>query len=258
VAIAGRAWRFDSLTRDDLCQLASRATVVVPLGSTEQHAHHLPVRTDAAIVTAIAERAVELAAAHEPVLLAPTLPFGFAHHHVPFGGTISLSSTTYLNVLTDIVTTLSLEGFRRIVLLNGHGGNESAARLAADRLGYELQLDVNVAVGSYWALAASFLETVDLPNGLVPGHAGHFETSIMLALSPEAVRLDARAADAESATPLGIPEHAGAHIRRPDLWESSDGRTDDARLADADLGSRILAGIAESVAEFLVQFHRSA
>jgi creatinine amidohydrolase len=192
------------------------------------------------------------------VLLAPTLPFGFAHHHVPFGGTISLSSTTYLDVLTDIVTTLSREGFRRVVLLNGHGGNESAARLAADRVGYELQLDVHVAAGSYWALAASFLETVDLPTGVVPGHAGHFETSIMLALSPDAVHLDARPADDEPTTPLGVPEHAGAHIRRPGLWESSDGRTDDARLADADLGSRLLAGIAESVAEFLVAFHRSA
>lgn len=258
VATAGRTWRFDSLTRDDLSQLAPRATVVVPLGSTEQHAHHLPVRTDAAIVTAIAERAVELAAANEPVLLAPTLPFGFAHHHVPFGGTISLSSTTYLNVLTDIVTTLSREGFRRVVLLNGHGGNEAAARLAADRLGYELQLDVHVAVGSYWTLAASFLDNVDLPSGLVPGHAGHFETSIMLALSPETVRLDARVSDTEPTTPLGLPEHAGAHVRRPDLWELSDGRTDDAGLADANLGKQILAGIAESVADFLVQFHRSA
>jgi len=258
VAIADHVWRFDSLTRDNLRQLASVATVVVPLGSTEQHAHHLPVRTDAAIVTAIAERAVELAAAHEPVLLAPTLPFGFAHHHVPFGGTISLSSTTYLNVLTDIVTTLSVEGFRRVVLLNGHGGNEAAARLAADRLGYELQLDVHVAVGSYWTLAASFLETVDLPPGLMPGHAGHFETSIMLALFPEMVRLDERAADAEPTTPLGVAEHPGAHIRRPDLWESSDGRTDDARLADAELGSRVLAGVVESVADFIIAFHRSA
>jgi creatinine amidohydrolase len=258
VAVAGGTWRFDALTRDDLRQLAARATVVVPLGSTEQHAHHLPVSTDAAIVTAIAERAVELAAAHEPVLLAPTLPFGFAHHHVPFGGTVSLRSTTYLDVLTDIVTTLSREGFRRVVLLNGHGGNESAARLAADRVGYELQLDVNVAAGSYWVLAASFLETVDLPTGLVPGHAGHFETSMMLALSPELVRLDARPTDAEPTTPLGVPDHAGALIRRPGLWESSDGRTDDARLADADLGSRLLAGIVESVAEFLVAFHRSA
>jgi len=258
VATPRGAWRFDSLTRDELGRLAPGATVVVPLGSTEQHAHHLPVRTDAAIVTAIAERAVELAAAHEPILLAPTLPFGFAHHHVPFGGTISLSSVTYLGVLTDIVTTLSLEGFRRVVLLNGHGGNDSAMRLAADRVGYELHLDVNVAAGSYWTLAAGFLETVDLPPGVVPGHAGHFETSIMLALSPEAVRLDARVVDAEPTTRLGIPESAGAHVRRPNLWESSDGRTDDAQLADAELGSRMLAGIADSVAEFIVAFHRSA
>src|SRR5579872_4279698 len=75
-------WRFDALTRDELRALAQEATVVVPLGSTEQHGHHLPVRTDTAIVTALAERAAERAVQHVPVLVTPTLPFGFAEHHI--------------------------------------------------------------------------------------------------------------------------------------------------------------------------------
>jgi creatinine amidohydrolase len=255
--MAADLWHFAGLTRDDLCVKAAEATVVVPLGSTEQHAHHLPVSVDAAIVTAIAERSVGRAAAEVPILLAPTLPFGFAHHHLPFGGTVSLRASTYVDVLTDIATSLAGEGFRRLVFLNGHGGNESAMRLAADRVSYELRLDLAVAAASYWSVAAAFLATSGLPGNLIPGHAGHFESSLMLALSPDVVRLDRRPNDDSPATLLGRAIREPAHVQRPGVWESSDGRTDDANLADEQHGTRLFEGIVESVTGFLIRFHRS-
>jgi len=252
---SSRSWIFDVLTRNELTELAPEATVVVPIGSTEQHGHHLPVRTDAAVVTAIARRAVPIAAEQVPILLAPTLPFGFAHHHLPFGGTISLRSQTYVDVLTDIGTGLASEGFRRLVFLNGHGGNDPAMRMAADRLVVESKLALHVAAASYWtAASAVFTEAEQRP---APGHAGNFETSLMLAIDPDLVRLDARPADPAETTILGRADIGGAEFRRPGTWQAGDGRSDDARLATVEAGTRLLEAIVTQVAGFLVRFHES-
>ena len=250
------SWHFDALNRDQLTAIAADCTVVIPLGSTEQHGHHLPVRVDAAAVTAIAERAVERAAGEIPVVLTPTLPFGFAHHHLPFGGTISLSALTYVAVLSDIGSSLAHQGFRRIVFLNGHGGNEAAMRLVTDKLSYEMDLDVHVAATSYWQVAAQALQQAQLDGPQVPGHAGYFETSLMLALFPDLVDLDRRPAD-QQALPLGVPDLSGAVIRRPELWAASDGRTDDARSASTQIGETALRLISSATAEFVIRFHRS-
>ena len=256
--MAEQIWRFDALRRDQLNELAERATLVLPLGSTEQHAHHLPVRTDSAVITALAEAAVEEASQSAPILLLPTLPFGFAHHHLPFGGTVSLRSETYVNLLSDIATGLAEQGFRRLVFLNGHGGNDAAMRLAVDRLTYQTRLDMHLAATSYWIVAAEALKNLGFEESLVPGHAGHFETSLMLALAPGLVHLEDRPEDRKTSQPLGAPEIPSAHIRRPGLWAASDGRTDDARLASAEIGMRTLAEMTQLITGFLLRFHNSA
>jgi creatinine amidohydrolase len=246
---------FDTLTRDELNSAAASTTLVLPLGSTEQHAHHLPARTDAAIVEAIAVRAAVLASQDIPVLVAPALPFGCAHHHLPFGGTISVTAPTYISLLCEVVAGLAGEGFRSIVLLNGHGGNDGPIRVVADRIVNEQRYDVHLAATSYWTVAAPVMSARGFD---APGHAGHFETSLMLALEPDLVHLDRRCADAADWTPLGRPELPGATIRRSGLWAASDGRTDDASRATADLGAAMLGEIAAAVAQFLVSFHRSS
>jgi creatinine amidohydrolase len=250
-------WRFEELTRDELAALAGDATVVVPLGSTEQHGHHLPVQTDTAIVTALAERAVERAAQQAPFLITPTLPFGFAAHHIGFGGTISVGARAYAELLTEIGSSLMRQGFRRIVFLNGHGGNDAPLKFALDRLSYEWSPPVNVAGASYWDLSADVLRGSGLELALSPGHAGHFETSLLLALAPELVRMDLRPTDSSPSMPLAEVVHEGARVRRPGDWELSDGRTDDASLASLELGTRILEGLVDRIAEFLVSFHQS-
>lgn len=248
--------RFDELTRDELKALAPRATVVVPIGSTEQHGPHLPVCVDAAIVSAIAQRAVEQASQHVPLTLAPTLPFGFAHHHLPFGGTISIGLSTYLDVLTGIGRSLAAGGFRRIVFLNGHGGNESPMRAALDRLVFEDGLDLHVAGTSYWTCASDTLADLNL-DGPVPGHAGGFETSCLSALLPYLVRTDRVPPPEAEPQPLVRQRIDGALIRRAGLWETSDGRTDDSRTASGETGERILRAVSERVGRFLIEFHAS-
>lgn len=253
-----RSWKFDALTRDELKGLANTVTLVLPLGSTEQHAHHLPVRVDAAVITHLAEESVAQAALDIPVLLLPTLSFGFAQHHLPFGGTVSLRADTYVCVLTDIAVGLAAQGFRRLVFLNGHGGNESPMRLVVDKIASQEKLDLHIAATSYWNVAQDSITNLGFPSTTVPGHAGHFETSLMLSIAPELVHLELRPEDDQDVMPLAEKEIPKSHIRRPKLWELSDGRTDDAQLASAEKGAKALSAISREIADFLVNFHLSS
>lgn len=250
--------RFEHLTRTDLAEIAPRATVVVPLGSIEQHGPHLPVCVDTAVISLLAERASRLASAQIPVVLAPTLPFGFADHHLPFGGTISIGLSTYLEVLTCIGRSLVMDGFRRILFLNGHGGNDAPVREIGDRLVFELGLPVHVAGASYWACAADTIAELNLDVGPVPGHAGGFETSCLLAIAPELMRADLMPEPEAEPQPLSRVSMPGAAVRRPGAWEASDGRTDDSRRASAAVGHRILDALSERIARFIVDFHHGA
>lgn len=250
--------RFAELTRDDLRRVAPDATAIVPLGSTEQHGPHLPVCVDTAVVEHLVDRSARMAAEQVPVVVTPALPFGFAHHHLPFGGTISIDLPVYLDVLTGIGRSLAMDGFRRILFINGHGGNDGPVREVGDRLVYELGLDVLAGGTSYWTCAADALRALDLEVGPIPGHAGGFETSCLMALRPDLVRTD-RLPDAEQALqPLAEIAMPGAAVRRAGVWEQSDGRTDDARRADPVVGERALAAVARRLAEFIVQFHHAS
>src|SRR5207247_1868778 len=91
--------RWGELTREELGALAPEALLLLPIGSTEQHGPHLPTSTDAALVTAVAERAAEAAEAPETIVLAPTLAYGASQHHLPFGATLSLRPATLALVL---------------------------------------------------------------------------------------------------------------------------------------------------------------
>lgn len=254
---AGATWRLDELTRDEAAELGPNSTIVVPLGSTEQHGHHLPLGADSIAVTQIAELAAARAAPEIPVVLAPTLPYGFAHHHVGFAGTATIGMAAYIDVLTDLGQSLAGFGSRRILFLNGHGGNESAARAAADRLVYELRSPAHVAAVAYWVLARDALAELHLTTSVVPGHAGSFETSVLLAVRPDLVHLDRRPPKEAEPQPVGRVDLLPAHVRRPGIWSASDGRSDDASGADPAEGERIVRAIATAVGSFLVRFHRS-
>lgn len=250
-------WRFTSHTRTELNEIAGKATLVLPLGSTEQHGHHLPVAVDAAIVTHLAEQAVAKAGASAPILLLPTIPFGFAQHHLPFGGTVSIHSGTYVNWLTDICLGLVEQGFSRLIFLNGHGGNETPMRLVTDKVLSQLKLDLHLSAASYWHISEPVFTNLGFPSALAPGHAGHFETSLMLSIAPELVRLDSRPSDKTPMQPLAAPGLPGAYTRHPQLWEKSDGRTDDASQASAELGNRLVPAMIDEISQFILKFHQS-
>jgi creatinine amidohydrolase len=230
--------RWSELTREEIRELAPDALAVIPVGSTEQHGPHLATGTDAALVTAIAERAAAAAQRPATILLAPTLAYGASHHHLPFGATLSLDVTTFQLVLDDLVASAAAAGCRRVFLLNGHGGNTAACAVAAA----EGSRRHGIVCAS--AIYSQLLDTADL-DAPVPGHAGHFETSLMLAIAPASVR-----PEQAHASPGGTARrrHRGLTVGEPGRWAELDGFTDNPERASAELGEELLARCAEATA----------
>lgn len=187
--ILGARLLFHELNRTELRERAARSLLVLPIGAVEQHGPHLPVGTDYFAVERVGRLAAERASANIPVLLAPTMPFGCSHHHLPWGGTISLSTEVCFRTVFDLVSSLVEGGFLRIFLLNGHGGNEQVLQLVARDVAQQRRAYFTAA--SYWALGKEALRaTGAFESGWVAGHAGAFETALMLAIRPELVSTD--------------------------------------------------------------------
>jgi creatinine amidohydrolase len=165
-----------------------RDTVVVPFGSTEQHGRHLPLGTDAVLGDEIGWGLAERLGA----FLAPTLRLGCSEHHLAFSGTISLGEKTFGRIVTDIVASLSVHGFRRIVLLPTHGGNfkplaEAMAKIEpAGGVRIYAFTDLMGLVGA----AAESSRSLGVDAAKSGAHSGEWETSLMLALRPDQVKMD--------------------------------------------------------------------
>jgi len=247
---------FGELTREQARAQAPTSLIVVPVGATEQHGPHLPVTTDTITVEHIARRAAERASAEIPVLVTPTLPFGSSDHHLPFGGTMSIGTETYYRLMRDLLRSLVTGGARRIFVVNGHGGNHEIAQLAVRDL--TLQRPAHAAAASYWiptwdAYVAAGAHT----RGRLPGHAGAFETSQILALRPDLVRSPLPHRDE---TPAAAPPPVTAPFRGElhGIWQRIDGFSDSPDRAAAAHGHEYLEAAIAAVATSYVQFYRAA
>ena len=162
----------------DLAGLAHR-TFVVPLSSLEQHGHHLPVFTDSLIVSHIAKGVEERRS--EEIVMLPVQWLGHSPHHRRFG-CVSLDFAPYVEMICGICRSLIGIGARKILLLNGHGGNDTPCRAAQRELKSEFEdlRDLYVVYAAYWNLAAErFTQIRSSPAGGM-GHACEMETSILL------------------------------------------------------------------------------
>ena len=166
------------------------ATVIVPVGSMEQHGPHLPVQVDALLAGEVARRAAQQVAATHPVVVAPTVWTGLAEHHMAFGGTFTLDFETFSALLGCLCRCIDRHGFPRILILNGHGGNVSALGVIAADI--ERDVSAQVAFVTYWHLTevvSAFAKILELQSNV--RHAGEAETSMLLALRPELVDREA-------------------------------------------------------------------
>lgn len=202
----------------------SAPVVLVPVGSCEQHGPHLPIATDTIIATALAEAASARLAGS---VVAPPLTITASGEHQGFAGTLSIGTDAMVTVLVELAR--SADWARRIVLVNGHGGNAAAVRSAVDTSRAEGR-----DVVAWWPDLRSLTGPGDL-------HAGHAETSIVLALRPELVRQDA-------ATPGPSPAITDL-ITHGVRALSPTGVLGDPTAASAEEGRRILAALVEQLVE---------
>ena len=178
--------KFHEMTFPELRQVSrAGALVLAPIAAVEQHSRHLAVSTDAILVTGVGD-GVEHRLPDSVVLL-PTLWLGASHHHLRFGGTLSASVDVHIDVLCDLLTPLLEDGWLRVLVLNGHGGNIDTMQTALRRLQPRYR-DRILSAASYWDLAAAELAALAEGPRKTMGHACEFETSMMLALRPDLVR----------------------------------------------------------------------
>src|SRR5216684_4489980 len=147
----GSIMKFHEMTSPQLRQVSREKTVVLmPIAACEQHSRHLPTFTDTILVTAVAEDVERQLP--KKVLLLPTLWLGASAHHLPFGGTLSAEVDTHINMLCDLLTPLLEQGYQRILVLNGHGGNIDTMHVALRRLQPRYR-NRSLCAASYWEIA---------------------------------------------------------------------------------------------------------
>lgn len=172
--------------------------VLIPTGSLEQHGAHLPLFTDSLIVTAVAEAAE--AQLSEQVLLTPTLWLGASAHHLGFAGSLSASFETYEGAIQEVVEALVAHGFRKFVVVNGHGGNTSPNDVATRRLKAK-HPHLSVGHVGYFAFCEEVIAEVLEGPAKTMRHACEGETSLMMHLHPNLVRADRRRDDGLAPNP---------------------------------------------------------
>lgn len=236
-----------------------KKVALLPLGAIEQHGPHMAVSTDTDIVTMVAMAAEERMA--DKLVLCPTLPFGSSHHHLAFGGTLSLAPELYSQVIIDLVGSLLHNGFRRIVLLNGHGGNITPVKQALSVLShrYDAGLQPNIALATYWELAGSIFGGAPPMQSPALSHACEYETSLMLHLFPEKVKMENahRAERPERNGYIGWEDdeaYRGVSIFKQTAFISGNGSSGEPQLATAEKGRHLYQHAVQSLVDFLTSF----
>ncbi|MFO1154205.1 MAG: mycofactocin biosynthesis peptidyl-dipeptidase MftE [Rhodospirillales bacterium] len=169
---------------------AGMTTVILPLGATEQHGPHLPLGTDSIRATSLA---ADLNRALAETLLAPTLPIGCSDEHTGFAGLLSLDHETLARLIVDCGRRIVAWGITRLVLLSAHGGNAQALELARQRLRQEtpaLRVLILAPTSAQQRSVRRIADAAGIPSAVVGLHAGEGETSEMLNLRPDLVRMD--------------------------------------------------------------------
>jgi creatinine amidohydrolase len=170
-----------------IAALSKDTPVVFPVAALEQHGRHLPVFTDSLLLGEIIRRAAETLS--NRVLFAPLQWLGNSDHHLEFPGTLSAPPRTYIDLLNGLLENFIRHGFRRLVIINGHGGNDVPGRQAIfeTRQRHRERTDLLLLFATYWQLGAKPWETEPALQQRQMGHACEWETSMILRLAPKLV-----------------------------------------------------------------------
>lgn len=235
-----------------------KVVIVQPLGAIEQHGLHLPLIVDAAIVTGVMGKALEGLKPDIPAYALPTLCYGKSNEHWHFPGTITLTATTLLQTLMEVGESLYRAGFRKLLFVNGHGGQPQVVEIAARDLRQRFT-DFEIFPHFVWnALPPEAFKTWLSPLEIQQGiHAGDAETSLMLSLLPDLVKLE-----------RAVSEYPPSLKRHPHLsWEgacsiawmtrdlSQAGTIGNPTTASEEKGQQMLTALAAAWGEIIQEIH---
>ncbi|MCH2156631.1 MAG: creatininase family protein [Opitutales bacterium] len=181
----------------------SDALVILPVGATEQHGHHLPCYTDTLISSEVLARALDSLEDSAPAYRLSPITISKSNEHRGFPGTLCLSGRTFYDVLLDIARSVHESGFRKLCFFNGHGGNVGILHAVSRDIRDDFGMTTFVgSAGSY--LEQDFPDWVDAREKQFGIHANHWETALVMALAPELVKMDKAKVDFPNYPETGI------------------------------------------------------
>lgn len=205
-------YRYDQLTWPQInAAVEQRKVVILPVGSTEQHGYHLPIDTDSKLVSSVSMEAGRRAP--ENMLVLPPVNYGYCHHVMDFPGTINIEPSTFVRLLLDITRSVAYHGFKRIIVINGHGSNAPLVEQVGRQT--NLQTDAMCCTLSWWQLIADYWNS-EVRTSVIPGgcaHACELETSMYMHIDGEKVLRDR----IKGAIPSFLTDIEGA-----DKWQKVD------------------------------------
>jgi len=247
-----RPWRLSNITLKDVMEVEGGFGVaVLPFGSTEPHNYHLPYATDTHTVSAIADLACAAAwEAGAKVVLLPPVTAGSNVELIKFPMTIHWSSHTYESIVNDVVMSLKAHGIRKLVLVNGHGGNMFQLFLqchVADR-------EIFILHANWWEFAPKALEENSERPG---GHAHEWETSVAMHLFPELVKFEWATAGETNPSSIKAINDGVVHLAYPWHLFTNNSGCGDPSLATPEKGRNITEAVVSAFGDFLVDFYKA-
>lgn len=239
---------FPYLTWQEIATMPNRDQVVIiqPLGAIEQHGYHLPLIVDSAISQGVLGEALKLLSPEIPAYALPTLYYGKSNEHDGFPGTISLSASTLFSLLTEVSQSIYQAGFRKLILMNSHGGQPQIMEIIARDL-HQQYPDLAIFPFFTWHVPNITNELLTPTEQELGIHAGDAETSLILSLLPEQVKMDL--AVREYPPNLAPNSLLSLEGKLPFAWLTKElshsGVMGDGTTATKEKGDRILASLAQ-------------
>lgn len=240
--------------------LAAQTVAILPVGAVEQHGPHLPLKVDTALVEGVVDAALPLMTADVPVLVLPTQAIGLSLEHQDYAGTLSLSPATLLAVWTELGACVARAGVKKLLIFNAHGGNVSSMDIVARQL--RMQCGLLVYHSSWFNLPqpAGVNEAFSAHEHRFGVHGGETETSMMLHLAPELVRMEHARNFASSSEVRARQFPILGNGKSAKLgWAMQDynpqGAAGNAAAADAQRGQVLVQGAAASLAQLCAEIH---